>query len=84
MDTDRDGIGNNSDPDDDNDGLTDDEEINVYQTNPLRADTDGDGLADGAEIANGLDPLNPDDCPLELCPESGVLKILLQIVAPDA
>lgn len=37
-----------SDPDED--GLTDDEEINVYGTNPAIADSDGDGLTDGAEV----------------------------------
>ena len=58
VDTDGDGIGNNADPDDDNDGLTDDEEINVYGTDPLRRDTDGDGLNDGEEIAVGLNPLD--------------------------
>jgi hypothetical protein len=27
--------------------------------NPMQWDTDGDGLSDGFELANGLDPLNP-------------------------
>lgn len=42
------------------DGLTDYEEINVYGTNPLMADTDGDGVVDGWEIANGYNPLTFD------------------------
>ncbi len=32
------------------DGLTDDEEINRYHTNPHAYDTDGDGLGDGFEV----------------------------------
>jgi len=82
VDTDSDGIGNNADTDDDNDGLTDTDEINVYGTDPLMRDTDGDGLSDGDEIANGLNPLDPTDCPVELCPPpgSGILKILPLII----
>ena len=40
--------------------LTDEDEINIYDTNPLIADTDEDGLSDGDEIALGADPNNPD------------------------
>ncbi|MFO7660092.1 MAG: OmpA family protein [Candidatus Cloacimonadaceae bacterium] len=36
--------------DSDKDGLTDEDEINKYNTNPLKADTDGDGLNDWDEI----------------------------------
>jgi hypothetical protein len=36
--------------DTDQDGLTDDEEINVYKTDPSKADTDGDGLTDREEV----------------------------------
>ena len=43
--TDDDDIGNNADPDDDNDGLTDIEEA-ALGTNPLLADTDGDTVND--------------------------------------
>ncbi len=32
----------------------------VYRTDPTKADTDGDGIPDGEEIARNLDPLNPD------------------------
>jgi len=49
-----------SDPDGDdfdNDGLSNWDEINYYQTNPLKADTDGDGMPDGWEVFNYLDPL---------------------------
>jgi YD repeat-containing protein len=46
------------DSDSDDDGLSDGDEVNVYNTNPLNWDTDGDGLPDGWEIDNDLDPLD--------------------------
>jgi hypothetical protein len=49
-DNDADGIPDATDPDDDNDGLSDLDEINDIGTDPLVADTDGDGLADGFEV----------------------------------
>jgi hypothetical protein len=48
-DTDEDGQGDVCDEDDDNDGLTDDDEI-LCGTNPNVQDTDGDGLLDGTEF----------------------------------
>ena len=54
-DTDDDGIINFLDPDDDNDGLRDEEEV-ALGTDPLRPDTDGDRVAD-AQDAAPLDPL---------------------------
>ncbi len=44
--------------DSDCDGLSDVYEIGVTKTNPLVEDSDGDGLSDGAEVMNGLDPLS--------------------------
>lgn len=44
-DTDQDKIGNIGDPDDDNDGLTDEKEIAIG-TNPLLSDSDHDGIND--------------------------------------
>lgn len=47
--------------DSDGDGLTDDDEINRYKTDPHNPDTDGDGLKDGEEVLSfKTDPLNPD------------------------
>ena len=50
LDTDHDGIGDNADPDDDGDGLSDVDEINTHHTNPKLADSDGDGLSDPDEL----------------------------------
>jgi hypothetical protein len=47
--------------DSDDDGLDDGDEVLEYGTDPTNADTDGDSLTDGYEIANGLDPLDPND-----------------------
>lgn len=45
--------------DTDGDGLTDNDEVSIYGTNPQVADTDGDGADDGTEVAQGTDPLDP-------------------------
>jgi hypothetical protein len=37
-------------PDTDNDGLKDGEEVMQFTTDPLNKDTDGDGLTDGDEV----------------------------------
>jgi hypothetical protein len=44
--------------DTDDDGLSDDDEVNIYGTDPNNPDTDGDGYLDGVEVENGYDPLN--------------------------
>ncbi len=59
-DTDGDGIGNNTDLDDDGDQLSDAFEA-LLGTNPLSADSDSDGLSDFDEIAGGTDPNDPND-----------------------
>ena len=48
-------------PDTDKDGLFDDDETNVYGTNPKVGDTDGDGRDDGQEVFDTTDPNNPFD-----------------------
>ena len=67
MDTDHDGIGNNADPDDDNDGVLD--AVDALPLDPSESvDTDHDGIGnnadpddDGDGVADGADafPLNP-------------------------
>jgi hypothetical protein len=42
----------------DGDGLFDDDEVQVYGTNPDVYDTDGDGSGDGEEVYYGTDPLD--------------------------
>lgn len=54
------------DPDSDDDGLGDWEEIHVYGTDPVSADTDSDGMPDGWEVAHGLDPDDDGDAALDL------------------
>ncbi|WP_338685143.1 hypothetical protein [Haloferula helveola] len=50
-----------SDPDSDDDNLTDGEEINTHGTDPNDADTDGDTLSDGDEVlVYGTDPADLD------------------------
>ena len=44
-------------PDFDGDGLTDGQEVDVYNTNPFDPDSDGDGFPDGTEVENGYNPL---------------------------
>jgi len=69
QDSDRDGLSNKEEleigtlpekRDTDEDQIDDYEEVYEYKTDPLRADTDGDGIRDGNELAQGLDPLNED------------------------
>ncbi len=58
-DSDHDKIGDNTDPDDDNDGLTDDREKELG-TDPKKADTDGDGIPDNTELDNKTNPMATD------------------------
>ncbi|MFH0830618.1 MAG: UDP-N-acetylmuramoyl-L-alanyl-D-glutamate--2,6-diaminopimelate ligase [Parcubacteria group bacterium] len=65
FDTDQDGLSdareqelstNPGEPDSDFDGLTDREEVEVYTTQPLNADSDADGFVDGVEVRGGYNP----------------------------
>lgn len=42
--------------DSDNDGLKDWQEMQLYNSDPCKTDTDGDGYLDGEEVASGYDP----------------------------
>jgi hypothetical protein len=46
--------------DTDGDGLTDEDELRAWGTDPAKYDTDGDGASDGMEVDATTDPLNPD------------------------
>ena len=59
VDTDKDGIPDSLDDDDDNDGLTDTQELEMG-TNPIDPDTDHDLLEDASELLNGTSPVNGD------------------------
>lgn len=69
VDTDKDGIGNLTDEDDDNDGLTDQEE-KILQTDPLNPDTDGDGISDQEEVNAKTNPLVKENTSLKTEKES--------------
>lgn len=51
-------VGEGVSNDSDKDGVSDYDEVNLYNTNPFSADTDGDGFIDGTEISLGYNPLN--------------------------
>ena len=65
--------------DTDHDGLTDYEERNTYFTDPNKADTDGDMVTDGDEIAAGFDPNDagskPDSETFDLPLEAGEIEV---------
>lgn len=50
---------NPSNPDSDEDGLSDGNEVNDYATNPLALDTDGDGVTDNDEVMGQFGNLSP-------------------------
>lgn len=47
--------------DTDNDGVIDGDEVFIYGSNPLVADTDGDGISDFIEVSSDSDPTNQFD-----------------------
>ena len=52
------GLADDAGWDNDDDDLSNLEE-NIYGTNPINPDTDGDGIPDGVEISTGSIPVNP-------------------------
>jgi len=76
QDSDRDNIGDNKDEDDDNDGLTDEEELFVFGTNPLRYDTDNDGFSDKEEVDSKTNPVEPNAFSLDADKlQAGIINI---------
>ena len=49
------------DPDTDDDGLSDGDEVNIHGTNPQTPDTDSDGLTDLFEVNHGFNPTTGGD-----------------------
>ncbi|WP_372682959.1 choice-of-anchor U domain-containing protein [Desulfosarcina sp.] len=82
-DNDRDGTGDNQDPDDDNDGMTDTWEI-AYGLDPTvidsESDADGDGLPNLAEF---LADSNPTSAPDNMAPDAPNIETLIQIDRVD-
>ncbi|MCB2148048.1 MAG: PKD domain-containing protein [Deltaproteobacteria bacterium] len=78
-DNDSDGTGNNQDPDDDNDGMTDVWEI-TYGLDPLindsALDADGDGVTNLAEFQADT---NPTTAPANIAPDAPVIDSVTQI-----
>ncbi len=52
-------VGDGVAKDTDKDGIVDYDEIHLYHTDPTVADTDHDGFTDGAEVASGYNPTDP-------------------------
>lgn len=55
------GVGSANDLD--GDGLTNDDEVNIHNTDPNDPDSDDDGFSDGVEVASNTDPNNAQDVP---------------------
>ncbi|MFV9690022.1 MAG: Ig-like domain-containing protein [Desulfobacteria bacterium] len=52
--------------DTDGDGIPDDDEIDVYGTDPENPDSDNDGFTDGYEVEHGSNPCDPDSMPKQV------------------
>jgi hypothetical protein len=76
---DGDARGDACDPDRDNDQLDDVDEA-ALGLDPALADTDGDGAADGVEVAAGTDPLDPESVPNGIPTLGGPAAALLALV----
>jgi hypothetical protein len=68
----------NVEKDSDYDGLSDQVEITIYHTDPLKADTDGDGYLDSAEVLVKSDPLDNLD-PASSLQNPGVSKTSISV-----
>jgi hypothetical protein len=54
----KDRVGEDVFEDTDNDGISNYDEVHIYNTDPSNPDTDNDGFFDGAEILGGYNPLS--------------------------
>jgi len=78
--------------DSDLDGLTNNQEENVWGTDPFNPDTDGDGILDGIEVRNGTNPLDPGDPSFErpeVTQADSALQdqgneVILEAISPEA
>lgn len=69
---------NDDESDSDGDGLTDYEEIVIYNTNYENIDTDNDNFLDGYEHEYGSNPLDPNDFPKIWQDDFNALKLYLE------
>lgn len=71
--------------DTDQDGLSDDQELNIYQTDINNFDTDGDGYKDGDEVKNGYNPLGEGKINLVgfVTPQAALDNFLLALDSQD-
>lgn len=51
-------VGDATTKDSDKDGISDYDEVNLYNTDPFNPDSDGDSFIDGTEVMAGYDPTN--------------------------
>lgn len=72
-------LANKYDDDPDSDGLPNYLEY-VHATNPIKADTDGDGFADKQEITNGYDPDAPGDAKPKVDIEIKKMQIQVPVI----
>ncbi|OGZ16641.1 MAG: hypothetical protein A3H76_04905 [Candidatus Lloydbacteria bacterium RIFCSPLOWO2_02_FULL_54_12] len=63
-------IGARAFEDTDNDTITNYDEVNIYKTDPNKADTNGDGVKDGEQLLLGQDPAAPKAPPAPLAPSA--------------
>ena len=76
--------------DTDSDGLTDEQEINIYATDPNLTDTDADGYSDNQEIEHGYSPrffvkkMTEADSDQDYLPDAWELSLGTGIMEPDS
>jgi len=76
--------------DTDSDGLTDEQEINIYATDPNLTDTDADGYSDNQEIEHGYSPrffdkkMTEADSDQDYLPDAWELSLGTGILEPDS